>query len=129
MRPVSPSVPLLAAASRRRFLNALAGASAAATAAGSVPGLWMPGVAHAATEPPLLNSNAVRIADWDVPQGHFYTQTTSEDAQPDTGFVVSDQDGVRLWRDYKDLGGPAQLGFPISSRYDSGGITYQAMQA
>jgi lipoprotein-anchoring transpeptidase ErfK/SrfK len=36
---------------------------------------------------------------------------------------------MRLWRDYKELGGPAQLGFPISSRYDAGGITYQALQA
>jgi len=72
---------------------------------------------------------ATAIADWDVPGGHFYTQTAPPAATDDAGFLVSDFDGVRLWRDYKDLGGPAQFGFPISTRYDAGGIAYQAMEA
>jgi hypothetical protein len=64
-----------------------------------------------------------------VPGGHFYAQTAPPDAPDDTGFVVSDGDGVRLWSGYRDWGGPAQMGFPVSSRYEVGGVTYQAMQA
>ncbi|HEX2034992.1 MAG TPA: L,D-transpeptidase, partial [Chloroflexota bacterium] len=69
-----------------------------------------------------------QVPDWDVPQGHFYTQTSPPDAPADSGYLVSDADGVPFWQEYRALGGPAQLGFPISSRYDADGAVYQAMQ-
>ena len=70
-----------------------------------------------------------QVPDWDVPDGHFYTQTAPEGAPADSGYLVSDADGVRLWGEYQRLGGPAQLGYPISRRYEAGGAVFQAMQA
>jgi len=131
MCPVTPDVTDLAAASRRRFLARLATvATGAAGGALGIPRLLLPTGAGAASEPPNAAAASVqRVADWDVPQGHFYTEAAPTGAPADAGYVVSDAGGVLLWRDYKNLGGPAQLGFPISSRYDNGGSTYQAMQA
>src|SRR5437016_5199291 len=89
MRRVSPAVTALAAAARssRRHLLARLGAfgasaglarAAASRGALSTTGLWLPPSAEAATEPPaLVDRLAARIADWDVPLGHFYTQTAT----------------------------------------------------
>jgi lipoprotein-anchoring transpeptidase ErfK/SrfK len=66
--------------------------------------------------------------DWNVPEGHFYTQTSGSSDAGDLGFVISDADGIAFWRDYQRMGGPAQLGFPISSRYQVGDLVYQATQ-
>ncbi len=109
--------------SRRRLLAGLAGAGGAAARLAAPP----PGYAESeATR--AQAATAARVADWDVPGGHFYTQGAPEDAPPDTGFVVANAFGLQLWRDYQALGGPAQLGFPISSHYDAGGVTYQVME-
>lgn len=69
------------------------------------------------------------IPDWDVPEGHFYTQTAPRGAATDSGFVVSNGGGAPLWRDFKAMGGPARLGFPISARWQSDGETYQATES
>ena len=70
-----------------------------------------------------------REPDWDVPGGHFYTQGAPDDAPLDSGYVVSDAGGAHFWRGYLDLGGPAQLGYPVSAQYEADGVRYQAMQA
>ncbi|MGH2370626.1 MAG: hypothetical protein ACRDI2_20815, partial [Chloroflexota bacterium] len=75
------------------------------------------------------HSAAALVPDWDVPGGHFYTQTAPEGAPSDTGYVVSNADEVEFWRRYQALGGPAELGYPVSSRYEAGGTIYQVMQA
>ena len=36
---------------------------------------------------------------------------------------------VPFWREYRGLGGPAELGFPLSARFVEGGNVYQALQA
>ncbi len=77
----------------------------------------------------FAQSSPAEPADWDVPDGHFYTQTAGPDAPAETGFVVSDADGVGFWGDYQALGGPGLLGYPISSRYETNGETYQAFQS
>jgi lipoprotein-anchoring transpeptidase ErfK/SrfK len=82
-----------------------------------------PLAAHAET------TAATIVSDWDVPGGHFYTQTAPRDAVTDAGFLVSDGDGLTFWRDYKALGGPTQLGFPVSGRWESEGETFQATEA
>jgi len=127
MRRPAPfqSILLDASLSRRRFLVRGAAVGAALGAKIVLP----PGVQAATGTTDSAVIAAQKVADWDVPNGHFYTQTVADDAPADAGFVVSDSGAIRLWRDYKDLGGPAQFGFPISARYDSGGIMYQATQA
>jgi lipoprotein-anchoring transpeptidase ErfK/SrfK len=107
--------------SRRRFL------AQAIAAAGLTAGFGLPARPRSAFAD--TGTVAAPKADWDVPGGHFYTQGTPEGAPPDTGYVVSDADGAPLWRDYRRLGGPAQLGYPVSARYEGGGVIYQAMQA
>ena len=42
--------------------------------------------------------------------------------------LVADAGEVPFWREFRNLGGTAQLGFPLSARYDEGPNTYQAMQ-
>ena len=83
----------------------------------------LPRVASATT------ASASAAPDWDVPDGHFYTQTAPRDAAPDSGFVVSNAGGAPFWRDFKALGGPAQLGFPISSRWEREDERFQATEA
>ena len=72
---------------------------------------------------------AVTMPDWDVPDGHFYTQTAPRGSAADSGFVVSNTGGATLWREFKALGGPAQLGFPISTRWEVNGETFQATES
>jgi lipoprotein-anchoring transpeptidase ErfK/SrfK len=68
------------------------------------------------------------VADWDVPEGHFYTQNVPAGSPKDSGYLVSNMDGVSFWRDYRALGGPAQLGYPVSGRFQSDGQMYQATE-
>ena len=92
MRPVSPAVTILAPTSRRRFLARLATAATAATAGGApgARGLLLPTTVRAASDPPgAAGANALRIADWDVPGGHFYTEAAPQGAPADTGYLVS----------------------------------------
>jgi|DewCreStandDraft_2_1066082.scaffolds.fasta_scaffold00019_38 murein DD-endopeptidase MepM/ murein hydrolase activator NlpD len=73
----------------------------------------------------------VQLADYDIPGGHFFTQTAS----PGRGFSVTDggtdSSGrpVRFWSEFQRLGGLATLGYPISRRYTGDdGFVYQAFQ-
>jgi hypothetical protein len=54
--------------------------------------------------------------DYDVQNGHFYTQTAAADGR--TGFSVQNRDGVSLWNELRRLGGVEALGYPISRRFD-----------
>lgn len=62
--------------------------------------------------------------DWPVQSGQFYTQT----AGPNLGYVVSDAEGIPFLKELKGRGGPTQLGYPISQRFDWKGTTVQAFQ-
>ena len=63
--------------------------------------------------------------DWDVPGGHFYTQTGGGNG----GFAIGDDDGLRFWSTFQQLGGSTTLGFPASRRFTLNGFVYQATQA
>jgi len=102
---------------RRRLLTAATVAAPLARTALQLP------IARADT------SAANAISDWDVPDGHFYTQTAAADSGADAGYLVSNEAGLAFWRDFKALGGPTMLGFPVSARWESDGETYQATEA
>jgi lipoprotein-anchoring transpeptidase ErfK/SrfK len=129
--PVTSSLALAALRLPRRTL--LTSASGAASAAGAA-GLLLPiagrvPAAFAQTGgAPSVQPAGADLADWPIPDGHFYTQSAPHDAPKDAGFVVDNGGGIGLWRDYTGMGGPAQLGYPISTRFDMGGETYQATQ-
>jgi hypothetical protein len=77
----------------------------------------------------LVGPRVVAAADADaaVGNGRFYPQAGGA---ADVGYALTDDDGVRLWRDFGRLGGVAVLGYPSSERYAAtDGFVYQATQA
>lgn len=123
--PFLPSLPSLYRLSRRGLIARVAGAAGTALSAAGPHALG----ASLAVRAALAQAPGAEPADWDVPEGHFYSQTAPPEAPAGTGFVVADADGVGFWRDYQALGGPGTLGYPLSTRYEADGITYQAFQA
>jgi hypothetical protein len=83
----------------------------------------------------LLLSGAARaqgeqeVPDWDVPGGHFFTQTVPAGTPPDSGYALLDGGGVQFWRDFVRLGGPAQLGYPVTTRFETDESFFQVTQA
>src|SRR5207248_3159117 len=68
---------------------------------------------------------AQQPADWDVPNGHVFTQTGGSAG---LGYVVSDEGGIAFWSAFQRLGGVPALGYPVSQRFEHGGFVTQAMQ-
>ena len=63
--------------------------------------------------------------DWDVPGGHFFTQTGGGTGR---GYAVTDEGGVRFWSEFRRLGGVSSLGYPVSQRLEWDGFTVQVFQ-
>ncbi len=80
-------------------------------------------LAAAATAVPALAGDG----DYAVPGGHVFTQAAG-DAPPDAGYLVSDADDVPFWTAFQALGGPYEVGYPVSQRFVWHGFTVQAMQ-
>jgi len=66
-------------------------------------------------------------ADYDIPNGHFFTQTRGSGGSG-SGFRVTNDDGVPLWNEFNRLGGVQGVGYPISKRFSWDGFVVQAMQ-
>jgi len=73
---------------------------------------------------------AAGTPDYALPDGsgHFYQQANGQGGQGDSGFAITNDDGLPFWMAYQQLGGPAVLGYPISGRFVWDGFTVQAMQ-
>jgi cellulase (glycosyl hydrolase family 5) len=68
-----------------------------------------------------------RGADYDVPGGHFFTQTNGRTDSP-SGFAVTDADGVPFWTAFQTLGGTDVLGYPVTRRFELDGFVVQGFQ-
>ncbi|MCL5957967.1 MAG: M1 family metallopeptidase [Chloroflexi bacterium] len=67
--------------------------------------------------------------DYDIPQGHFFTQANGEPlGQSKKGFSVVDDGSAAFWTEYRRLGGVDGVGYPISRRFLWNGFVSQAMQ-
>jgi len=67
--------------------------------------------------------------DYDIPNGHFYTQANGQGGAGGSGYSVLDDDQATMWSEFQRLGGVSALGYPISQRYSlPDGLTYQAFQ-
>ncbi|MCL5957752.1 MAG: septal ring lytic transglycosylase RlpA family protein [Chloroflexi bacterium] len=67
--------------------------------------------------------------DWDIPNGHFYTQANGFPlGTSPRGFAVADEGGVGFWSEFKRLGGVEGVGYPVSNRLQLAGFTSQAVQ-
>ena len=74
-----------------------------------------------------IGTPAQRGADYDIPNGHFFTQTNGR-AKDASGFAVTNEDGVPLWTGFKSLGGVDVLGYPVTRRFEMDGFVVQAFQ-
>ena len=84
---------------------------------------------------PFVGLLAVMVAppsvdplDFDVPGGHFYSQANGFNGAGATGFAVTDDDAAAFWSEFQRLGGVPRLGYPISTRFQYGGLITQAFQ-
>jgi hypothetical protein len=64
-------------------------------------------------------------ADWDIPGGHFFTQTGGGGG---AGYSVTDEGGVRFWSEFQRLGGVQAVGYPALQRFRWDGFTVQVFQ-
>ncbi|MCL5075752.1 MAG: hypothetical protein M1136_08945 [Chloroflexi bacterium] len=75
----------------------------------------------------LSGARIVRQLDWQVPNGHFYTQARGE-APAGTGYAVTNDPQALFWAELQRLGGVPALGYPASRRFIWDGFTSQVMQ-
>jgi hypothetical protein len=66
-------------------------------------------------------------ADFDIPGGHFFTQTNGR-KDGSAGFSVTNEGGIPFWDAFQRLGGVDVLGYPVTRRFESDGFTVQAFQ-
>ncbi len=74
-------------------------------------------------------ANHHRPLDYDIPNGHFFTQANGRPlgASP-AGFSVTDDGDVHFWSEFQRLGGVEALGYPVTQRFVLDGFTTQAFQ-
>lgn len=67
--------------------------------------------------------------DYDIPNGHFYTQANGSPlGTAPTGYSVTNDNGVPFWDAFQQYGGPYVLGYPVTGRFMYDGFVTQAMQ-
>ncbi|MGE5620606.1 MAG: cellulase family glycosylhydrolase [Sphingomonadaceae bacterium] len=72
---------------------------------------------------------AARPLDYDIPNGHFFTQTNGRPLGANaSGFAVTDEGGVSFWSEFQRLGGVDALGYPVTHRFVLDGFVTQAFQ-
>ncbi len=76
--------------------------------------------------PDLPLPSPVMPVDYDLPRGHFFSQTGGNDGR--TGFAVTNENRINLWSEFRRLGGVDGLGWPLSSRFASWGLTVQVFE-
>ncbi len=67
--------------------------------------------------------------DWDIPGGHFYTETNGFPVGTSPmGYAIVDDAEAHLWTAFREHGGVEVLGYPISHRFIWGGFVIQVTQ-
>lgn len=79
--------------------------------------------------PAVGHGEADDLLDYDIPNGHFYTQTNGAalGAGP-RGYNITDDFGVPFWSEFQRLGDVERLGYPITRRFVWHGLIAQATQ-
>jgi hypothetical protein len=102
----------------------------------AIPAPWAAAEPRASPSPaPLLlpspspTSLNLALADWPIPNGHFYTQTNGlPPLTSATGYQVVNAGGLGFWGESQRLGGIDVLGYPLSNRFNWRGVTVQVFQ-
>jgi len=66
--------------------------------------------------------------DGPLSNGWFYKQANGFDGAGDAGFSIVDDADAAFWTEFQRLGGVQRLGYPISKRFEYGGLLTQAFQ-
>jgi len=78
---------------------------------------------------PSLPPPEQRPLDYDIPNGHFFTQANGKPLGADTsGYAVTNDDGIAFWDAFQRLGGVEAVGYPVSRRFVLDGFVVQVMQ-
>ena len=78
--------------------------------------------------PPAVRAGAP-VLDYDIPGGHFFTQTNGNPPGTDgSGFAVTNADGIPFWDAFQQFGGVDAVGYPIGRRFVLDGFVVQPMQ-
>ncbi len=76
-----------------------------------------------------LAAGAQSALDYDIPGGHFFTQTNGQpQGTSPTGFSVTNSGGVPFWDEFQRQGGVARIGYPMSRRFVWDGFVTQVFQ-
>ncbi len=75
----------------------------------------------------LTVPSSPRAADYDIRDGHFFSQTNGR-KESAAGFSVTNADGIPVWDAFQSLGGVDVLGYPVTRRFQLDGFTVQAFQ-
>jgi hypothetical protein len=85
-------------------------------------------VANASQLSVLISPAPTDPQDWDLPNGHFYEQANGFNGAGGIGYSVTDDADAAFWTEFQRLGGVAQLGYPITGRFQHKGFLTQAFQ-
>ena len=124
---------------RRQLLLGLAAgaASLAAAARGSAaPAVPTSGPTAPTTAPaaaPLVMSAETALAqvplDFDVPNGHFFTQANGRTLGTTTsGYYITNDQGIVIWNEFQSRGNWPVMGYPVTNRFTYKGFVTQAFQ-
>jgi hypothetical protein len=73
----------------------------------------------------LLPTAALAADDWDIPGGHFFSQTGGGAGK---GYSVVDDGQAKFWSEFQRFGGVNAVGYPASRRFSWDGFTVQVFQ-
>lgn len=89
---------------------------------------WLLVVAVVAGLLPQSSASAFAPSDFEVPNGWFFSQANGRDGDPNWGYRIADDNGVRFWSEFQRLGGVPAQGYPVSGRFQGDGFVLQATQ-
>ncbi|HLY66178.1 MAG TPA: hypothetical protein VKU60_11645 [Chloroflexota bacterium] len=78
------------------------------------------------TIPAATSTFAATGPDYDIPGGHFFTQTNA--GAGGNGFAITDDATAPFWTWFQKYGGVAQLGYPNTGRFQLQGFVVQGTQ-
>lgn len=100
---------------------------AASGAATSAPAAAAPAAARLVMSAEI---NPAQLSlDFDVPNGHFFTQTNGRTLGTTTsGYYITNDQGIVFWNDFQEQGNWPVLGYPVTNRFIYKGFVTQAFQ-
>jgi hypothetical protein len=76
----------------------------------------------------LVGPGITTPPDTDIANGRFYAEANGFSGASSTGYSIVDNDSAAMWTAFQQLGGVAELGYPVSGRFQYKGFVTQAFQ-